>query len=150
MYICKHFWQEQIVNISKWSLLCILTRKPVLHTLFAAQNDPFKHLYISYHHKQLKQKKKSKKRSKIDKKGVYQHVFFLFFYVMYVFLDPPPLPRVSIGLVQCVWKHISPLPVVPGTCRCDQVPGAHFFFNNYDITNRKLSCFNRFQNTRTK
>ena len=30
-----------------------------------------------------------------------QHVHS-FFYVMYVFLDQPPLPRVSIGLVQSV------------------------------------------------
>ena len=33
--------------------------------------------------------------------GVFGWNFF--FYVMYVFLDPPPLPRVFIGLVQCVY-----------------------------------------------
>ena len=56
------------------------------------------------------------------------HCFFVFvFLIIYDFLDPPPLPRVSIGLVLCVWKHNSPLPVAPGTCRCDQVPGAVIF-----------------------
>ena len=36
---------------------------------------------------------------------------------MYVFLDPPPLPRVSIGLVQCVPSYTLSSPAFKGVTR---------------------------------
>ena len=54
-------------------LLCISTSKRVLHSLFASQNHLFLFFYIFCHHKQKKQRQKSK-RAKFLFSALFQYV----------------------------------------------------------------------------